>query len=530
MKFSLGVAWTWGVALAVTLGSASPSPCACHNKYCDYSKISSQGRISCYVPGTNPNETHTENTNTGTCTLDDLFAANEFNSNGNPSSCPRIDMQNVEFDVYLEPCAESATRAKNVLSKGKDGIEKLIQAILTPSEAASIWGNVSKCTPMKHEVQRALFTGTSTTDFTKSIFVTSASYYVQQFKSEIPVKAVITRRNIEGDATCNVVIVSMPNTRLEYLELDNTPCLQTVFSNSEEAEDFKNALEDFGPDQLGIVRITAFFAGISPTAFDISYVDLATWKPYRTRYPGRALISVDALRNKVYPPDPITIGTSFFDAILDKHSVPLLVPYSGSTDMVDGSFYCDNSCSPKSLTFASYPLCPNKTTPSGPCPAVTKDSAKAKISCPAGPVAYYPVTIAVAGVITPKCVDNRDIRNGTSCPEGQAYDPRYETCTSLTSNRINSRPIDIVMWDFDGDIIFGSNFDSTNGRIITALIYGDIKVTNVGVLKGAGEAFEDYFDRAASIANRLPDPGLCLLDARDFVSLSAPLCPVYVAC
>ncbi len=495
------------------------SPCPCYEKSCMHSEIQSQKRITCYLPGRNFKAPSIVNTNTDSCTLDDMFSRNEMNAEGDSTSCPALDLENVELDVYLEPCEETYKKIQKL------DIKKIIETIRTPALASNMWGALENCTARVHEVQKSMFTGSSTVDYTGGITISSASVWAKASNmKDGPPKATITRENIQEDATCNIAVVSMPDTSLLHLNLDNTRCLQRVFSNSTKTDDFKNALEDFGPDQLGLIRVTSYFEGFLPTDFVLSYLNLATWKPYRTEYPGRALISVDSLRNKKFPPDPIDIGTKArFDAIFDEHNVPVIVPFSGATDVVDGNFVCNTTepekyCSPK----------PNVVgKPDLTCAAIaTVNNAKicnksnlipVIVQCPSS--LYVGQPVVVSNVAVPKCIDRRDVRTSEICPDGETFDVRYQSCTTVKSNRINSRPIDIVLWDFQGSVFFGNNFDSSNGRIITVLVYGDIETTNVGVLKGSGEVFEDYFDSATKAAFRLPDPGLCLLDGRDFVSL-----------
>ncbi len=504
--------WT---CLALAAWAPSAYACPCYVKSCMHSEIQSQKRISCYLPGRDPSAPSIVNTNTDSCTLDDLFSRNDMNAAGDSTSCPALDLENVKLEVYLEPCSESYATI------GKRGLRDILDTVRSPALSSSVWGVLKNCTARVHEVQKSLFTGTSTVDYTGGILVASASLWAQRSNmKEGPPKATITRENIQEDATCNVAVVSMPDTALSHLNLDNTRCLQRVFSNSTKADDFKNALEDFGPDQLGLVRVTSYFEGFLPTDFFLSYLNLATWKPYRTEYPGRALISVDSLRNKKYPPDPIDIGTKArFDAILDEHNVPVIAPFSGATDVVDGKFVCnttepDKYCSPK----------PNVVgKPDVTCAKKENDLCNSSnlipvvIDCPSN--LYVGQLIVVSNVALPKCIDKRDVRTSEVCPDGEVFDVRYQSCTTVKSNRINSRPIDIVLWDFQGSVFFGNNFDSSNGRIITVLVYGDVETTNVGVLKGSGEVFEDFFDSGTKAAFRLPDPGLCLLDGRDFVSL-----------
>ena len=520
MVSRLQIALLIGVAVC-RVASPVSGACPCHDTYCDFDEIATQGRITCYLPGRGPGESALSYTNSEMCTLDDLFARNEVDGPESSGTCPDIDVENVKMEVYLEPCQEIyETYTKNLLQPNSNTkrIRDVVKYIRENNLANAWWGSTQNCTPMTHYVQKAMFTGSSTKNYDSGILVAPASFYASRFLSSSgPFKSNIERQSIQEDGTCTVAIVTMPDISLNLLRMDNTLCVQRVFSNNTEGSLFKNALTNFGPDQLGIIRITSYFKEFLPQNFLLQFINLATWKPYRAQYPGRALISVDSLRNEKFPPDPIDIGTfSRFDAILDEHNVPVIAPFSPSTNVVDGEFTCpDGYCSQAIIPVGgSAPLCERQDGSS----CNENITIEANITCPPPSDLYEPQLIVLKGVPLPKCLDRRDIKASGSCPDGQVFDARYQSCTSTKSNRINSRPLDIVLWDFKGKVIFGNNFDSTNGRIITVLVYGDLETTTLGVVKGSGEVFEDYFDKAEKAAFRMPDPGLCLLDGRDFVS------------
>ena len=51
----------------------------------------------------------------------------------------------------------------------------------------------------------------------------------------------------------------------------------------------------------------------------------------------------------------------------------------------------------------------------------------------------------------------------------------------------------MILWDFQGDVVFGKNWPSKAGVIFTVLVFADRERSTTGKLT-EGEVFEDYFD------------------------------------
>ena len=92
----------------------------------------------------------------------------------------------------------------------------------------------------------------------------------------------------------------MRDVHLLYLELDNTQCVMEALDGN-----LEDALERFGPDQLGVARITQVF-DTDPVLLNMQWIRLNTYDAYRQKYPGRALLACDGLQATKYPPDPIS--------------------------------------------------------------------------------------------------------------------------------------------------------------------------------------------------------------------------------
>lgn len=166
----------------------------------------------------------------------------------------------------------------------------------------------SNCTQVIHPITSAILDDPFVLQFASGLFVQSASLGHTKHSPGIPKVEGKYRHyaNIERGASigidggCNVVNNGMRDVHLLYLRLNNGPCVEDALGG-----DLNDALQRFGPDQLGLVRITQIFE-VDPTNFDMQWVLLDTYEPYRSKYPGRALVSCDALKATKYPPDPIS--------------------------------------------------------------------------------------------------------------------------------------------------------------------------------------------------------------------------------
>mgnify|MGYP001360562335 CR=1 FL=1 len=503
-------------AVAIFFASASRG-CLLFEDHCDFSSIESESTINCYFLGDAAvNETFSPNPKVAT-SFSVLFSKNAVASQ--VANCPGLSLNNIQLNVYLEPCLEVArqyNRKKNPMA-----LSTRVKNLNRQAFNAEIYAPLPKCTPMIHIVNESIMTEPTTSEYDSGITISSAARLAGAASliiGDTP-KPVVTRSKfVNLDATCNVFGISMPKTTLSYLVLDNTDCVNAALPTQ---KDLDNALQTYGPDQLEVLRISKYFEQYDPVLFQIKYIDLSTYKPYRTKYPGRSLISVDAKNDKKYPPDPITVDNSFFDAIVDLHSVPVEVPAGNADEVANGEWRC---CPNASLCTKSSPnyLPPNPSIASSlglytlvPTCNGTNSSfppINATASCFAGESEQTPIVINVTGVPLVKCTTGRYSKNATNCPTGSAYDNALETCVTLEAQRVNSRPIDIIMWNFRGDVTFGKNWDSGSGRIFTVLVFGNREITSLGTLSSdTGEVYEDYIDNNTNIAFRLPDPGLNLL-------------------
>lgn len=120
-----------------------------------------------------------------------------------------------------------------------------------------------------------------------------------------------------GGKTCNVVKTGIPKVRLDQLYLDNAECVRRAIGSG-----LADALTNFGPDQLEIVRFSNIFQDVNPTAGRLESILLHTNHAYRAAYPGRSLISCDPLDSTKYPPDPVRLSdvglvTNIQDSMVD---------------------------------------------------------------------------------------------------------------------------------------------------------------------------------------------------------------------
>ena len=501
-------------AFALVLTSLTRG-CVLFQNHCDFSSIDSERSINCYFLGDRAvNETYNPNGNLGT-SFAVLFSKNALESQ--VENCPNLIVNNIKLNIYLEPCYEIAIKYTEGNLKLKNRVDNLNGKAFN----AALYAPLRNCTPMIHVVNESIMTELSTSEYDSGITITSAARLVggaSLVLGETPKPIVIRNPDVNLDATCNVFGVSMPQTTLSYLVLDNTECVKAALPTQ---KDLDNALQTYGPDQLEVLRISKYFDKYNPTRFQLKYLNLATYRSYRSKYPGRSLISIDAKNDKKYPPDPITVDNSFFDAIVDLHSVPVEVPAGNADEIVDGIWRCcpnPKKCDENSPNYQEPDLNNAGVILGVPkCKGINASivTINATPACKDTREKEFPIIppITIQGVPTPKCSKGR-YESGleNSCPSGSAFDAELETCVTLQANRVNSRPIDIIMWNFRGAVTFGNNWDSTSGRIFTVLVFGNREITSLGTLSSdEGEVFEDYQDNNTRIAFRLPDPGLNLL-------------------
>ena len=163
-----------------------------------------------------------------------------------------------------------------------------------------------------------------------------------------------------------------------------------------------NALTDFGPDQMDIVRFTKLWQDFDPVAGRLDYIMLETWHAYREEYPGRSLVAIDALNSKKYPPDPIRVSNV------------------GSLDDLGNGTLSDASVA-EAFVFDHI------IDVHGPD---TSDSQDADLVC-APP-------------------DTTDPDRATWCDPGCILSPMGRHCISQSGSEIYNAPVDIILWDFQG--------------------------------------------------------------------------------
>lgn len=482
----------------------SSDACPMFEQHCDFSLVDTQQVINCYFVGEDPpNQSKPVLSN---LTFDAMFSADALSRYG--QSCPQLILNNIKLQIFLEPCYEVAKIWKD---QNKERSQLWITRLQDPSFVKSKYEEGLRlnegmdytnknCTRMIHNVQESIFTEKTTKSFNSGISIASWASVLpgSELQSKAPVRIpnVLVTRNTSGDdGTCNVFGLSMPDISLSYMDIDNTKCVESMFPGGENGTALKNALEIYGPDQLEIIRISKYFDDYDPLRFKLEYLNVETWAPYRRKYPGRSLISVDAKNSKKYPPDPITVDNSFFDAITDLHTVPVHIPYANPDNVVEGAWIC---CTPvNNCTTQAEGYSPNLKYAIGKEDGIPKcqplsgdDEINATMVCPS--VNDTAIMININSIETVKCIDKSYVTSAERCAEGSAYDPVLGACTSTSSNRVNSRPIDIVMWNFRGAVTFGDHWDSVGGRIFTVLVFGNREITGLGHLRGdGGEAFED---------------------------------------
>ena len=154
------------------------------------------------------------------------------------------------------------------------------------------------CTPVFHEISSAILDDSAVLQYGSGITIQSASFPFNPKTTELaelhhPATIVRKPNSFDVDGTCNVVNNGMHSVSLLYLILNNTDCVETAVAGI-----IDKALQAFGPDQLEIMRITKHFEETDPVDLNMQYVYFKTYDLYRQKYPGRALMSCDALNAK----------------------------------------------------------------------------------------------------------------------------------------------------------------------------------------------------------------------------------------
>ena len=200
-----------------------------------------------------------------------------------------------------------------------------------------------------------------------------------------------------------------------------------------------------------------------------------------------------------YPPDPINIDKAFFNHLQDLHKVDLIassVPYQ-NPDEIPAVISCPQQYTQVGST--SECLSPNGQL--APLDSVS-------ITCENSTYTLNPQTNKS---IYPTCIpdvllDPSQSRSG--CPEGYSLEPQSTVCVSDNANTLPSRPLDLVLWDFEGTVTFGRIWPAQAGVVMTVLVYGDREIASAGNLK-EGEVLETYLNKTLNERGiYYPDPHL----------------------
>lgn len=247
------------------------------------------------------------------------------------------------------------------------------------------------------------------------------------------------------------------------------------------------ALTNFGPDQMDIVRFTKLWADYNPTGGRMDYIMLETWHPYREAYPGRSLVACDALNSKKYPPDPIKLSDAGF----------LTLESGEITDESLSSAFVFN----------------NIVDVFGPD---TDEAIQPEVVCNEAP-------------------NKQSSDRATWCEPGCILSALGGHCISEIGSEVYNAPVDIILWDFEGVVLFGSLWPAhtKDSPAITVLVYGNPVSAATRHTADVGSVFLDIPPNKQT--RQIPTNGLNLLDVSDFYDLAqdefgcfnreAPTCP-----
>lgn len=112
-----------------------------------------------------------------------------------------------------------------------------------------------------------------------------------------------------------------------------------------------------------------------------------------------------------------------------------------------------------------------------------------------------------------------------TCEEGCFLSHLQKHCINEIGAEVYSAPIDIILWDFEGAVLFGKNWPMTTRThpAITVLVYGNPVSSET---RNADDVGDVFLNRPPErIRRHNPAPGLNLLDVSDFrVGLVAYFC------
>ena len=96
----------------------------------------------------------------------------------------------------------------------------------------------------------------------------------------------------------------------------------------------------------------------------------------------------------------------------------------------------------------------------------------------------------------------------------------FQHCISEEGTEAFNAPIDIILWDFEGVVIFGNTWQASTSKQpgITVLAYGN---PLTGTTKHASDVGSVYLNIQPNLlTGELPNVGLNLLDVADFYDVS----------
>jgi hypothetical protein len=381
--------------------------CPLLESYCD---LSDSTHVCCVLQGdTRPEQP----------TLDHILAqtlAAEMQGHG---GCPQMSLSRTQtLFLYLLPCEgmydlNYIAGNHHVLCDGKGALSKTISK------------PTGTCNQSVFTVTHALFDDVASTFFQGGVTVQSTND-VNYADDRIMDRPMIQRASgsFGRDGTCNVVNNGINDVTLAHLELNNEECVDSEIP----ASDLNDALQNYGPDQMSLVRNTNIFESsnsIKPINFNLSDVTLLTSERYRRAYPGRALIDVDNVRSTTWPPKPVMVDGAYFKNLMDLHGF-------------------------------------DKT----------------------GPLYIYPYYNDTNGTLV-------------------------FNATAMSENKINSRPLDMVLWDFQGKITFDV---FPKDHMFTVVVFADRDLHSIN--------FQENDVVSAYGIDTTTKTGLTLLDSGDFYGKS----------
>ena len=268
----------------------------------DHCYLGDESRVTCLLQGDSiPEEPSVASI------LSQTLKTEEENHKG----CPTLDLnRNQRLELYLLPC-------EGMFKNVKGNIDQILKEDRQlPETVTSI---PDQCNQSQFTINHALLDDIGSVAFKGGIHIKNTAL-VDYAEHHYDIRPMIKRGagSFQNDKTCNVINNGMYGVIVQGLELNNEECVDTEVPES----NLKNALTDYGPDQLSVVRVTNIFQksnSIEPTGFMIKDVTFRTSNRYREAYPGRALMEVDNVKSTTYPALPINAEGDLFGNLIDLY-------------------------------------------------------------------------------------------------------------------------------------------------------------------------------------------------------------------